>query len=164
MPLNGVTIHPTLDATALDALDVDDWLLCLDSSNGNAPTIVRGTGGGNVLTVLNNGEVLMVDTLAGASVNSYDGGDSAIFPSATHLEVTDSGANSDITGLEATGLLVKDKVLMNVGANDIVLKHDDAGSPAADRFNIGGAVDLTLNPGDSATVRYVTSESRWRII
>jgi len=72
----------------------------------------------------------------------------------------DSNASRDITGLLA-GSAGEYKIIFNVGANNIVLKHEDAGSTAANRFSLNA--DITLLPGNGAMIWYDTASSRWRV-
>ena len=78
-----------------------------------------------------------------------------------------SDASRNITGLDAinagTGWFNPYKLIVNSGSFPIILKHQDAGSTAANRFINTGAVDLTLAAsGGSAIVYYDVTDSRWR--
>ena len=70
-----------------------------------------------------------------------------------------SDASRNVTGIVA----ISDMVLriINVGTNPIVIKDQDAGSMAANRFAIGA--DVTLTADRSVIVWYDTSTSRWRL-
>lgn len=53
--------------------------------------------------------------------------------------------------------------IVNIGANTVTLKHQDAGSAAANRFiGIGGA-DYVLYADDQVGIWYDGASSRWRI-
>ena len=68
-------------------------------------------------------------------------------------------ASRDITGLAggADGRVI---LIFNVGSFDIVLKDEDAGSTAANRFALNG--DITLQPDNSTGLWYDSTSSRWR--
>jgi hypothetical protein len=68
-------------------------------------------------------------------------------------------ASRDITGLVG-GLSGRLLIIQNVGTNNIVLKHEDAGSTAANRFAIGA--DLTLAADEGLMLWYDNTTQRWR--
>ncbi len=74
-----------------------------------------------------------------------------------------SDANRNLTGIVAPtnghGRLI---MLCNIGAFNIVLKHDIT-STAANRFLCPGSVDLTLTPNRTVWIAYDNSSSRWRV-
>jgi hypothetical protein len=78
------------------------------------------------------------------------------------LRVSGTAAR-DFTGMVPAGggrrILV-----CNVGSFDIVIKHQNASSTAANRFICPGNIDFTLNQSDSVEVWYDTTSSRWRVI
>lgn len=53
--------------------------------------------------------------------------------------------------------------IINVGAFDIVLKHEDALSTAANRFLCSTGADITLTPNQGAEILYDTATARWRV-
>jgi hypothetical protein len=58
----------------------------------------------------------------------------------------------------------KEMVITNIG-DTISLVHEDAGSVAGNRMNMGSAgANLTVLGGDSATFKYDATSSRWRLI
>ena len=71
----------------------------------------------------------------------------------------------DITGFSdsADGKRV---VVVNVSSTqDIIFKHEDASSSAANRFNNGAAAaSKTLAPDDTIEYIYDSTDSRWRYI
>lgn len=71
-----------------------------------------------------------------------------------------SDASRDITGL-AGGSDGRVIVLLNRGAQNIVLKHESVSSTAANRFKFPGSVDMTMIPGASITLIYDATDSRW---
>lgn len=79
---------------------------------------------------------------------------------ATALRLS-SDASRNLTGLAggADGRLL---ILHNVGAQDIVLKDEDAASAAANRFALTG--DVTLMPDTVVALQYDATSARWRVI
>jgi len=72
----------------------------------------------------------------------------------------DTDASRDITGL-AGGANGRPVLIMNVGANDIVLKDESASSTAANRFALNA--DITIAPDQTVGLWYDGTSSRWRI-
>lgn len=73
----------------------------------------------------------------------------------------DTDASRNITGLAggADGRVI---IIHNVGANAIVLKDEDAGSSAANRFALNA--DVTLVADECAVLQYDSTSSRWRMV
>lgn len=70
-----------------------------------------------------------------------------------------SDASRNLTGIVAqTGGTVLS--LVNVGSQNVVLKHEVT-STAANRFNLPGAVDLTLGTLEAVEIYYDSTASRW---
>ena len=70
-------------------------------------------------------------------------------------------ASRNITGI-LYGAILKSIAIFNVGSFDIVLKDEDAGSTAANRFALNG--DITLQPDNSTILWYDATSSRWRAV
>lgn len=68
-------------------------------------------------------------------------------------------ASRDVTGITGGR---KGRVLriFNIGAQDLVLKNEAAGSTAANRIALGA--DLTIGAGEGAGLMYDSTSSRWR--
>lgn len=75
----------------------------------------------------------------------------------------DSDASRNITGL-ANGADGRMVYLVNVGANNIVLQNQNAGSSAANRIITGTGADVTLAPDNAATLIYDAASQRWRVL
>lgn len=74
-----------------------------------------------------------------------------------------SDASRDVTGLVA-GAAGEARTAVNVGTQNIVLKHQNAGSAAANRFLCGGAADITLAADEIAMLWYDATTARWRVV
>lgn len=70
-------------------------------------------------------------------------------------------ASRDITGISA-GLSGEEKLIINVGAQDIVLKDESASSTAANRFALNA--DVTIQADEAVKIWYDGTSSRWRVI
>ena len=73
-----------------------------------------------------------------------------------------TNAPHSITGI-AGGTDGKLLLLINIGANNLVLEHDDVLSAAENRMLLGGGTARTLSPGQSGLLIYDVASTRWRI-
>jgi hypothetical protein len=76
-----------------------------------------------------------------------------------------SDASRNITGMQQSdpgGLGPPLRLIFNVGSFDIVLKDEDAGSTAANRFAL--QADITVPPDGAAILWYDSASSRWRCV
>lgn len=89
-----------------------------------------------------------------ADVNDYD-------LSAGQWARVSSDASRNVTGIlaEADGTW---KLVTNVGANNVVLQHQNAGSSAANRILSHSGADITLAAEDAALLIYDDTTDRWR--
>lgn len=74
-----------------------------------------------------------------------------------------SDAVRTITGL-AGGVDGRVLLLVNVGANDIVLANQDLASTAENRIITGTGADVTLAANDTALLWYDDTTDRWRLV
>ena len=81
-----------------------------------------------------------------------------------------SDAARDITGIAAPGftgstaLAMGDaRLLVNVGANNITLKHESASSTAANRLLCSTGADIVLSANQAAELIYDGTSARWRV-
>ncbi len=90
-----------------------------------------------------------------ANQDDYDPGDTAFVRLSTD-------ASRDITGVTGgtDGRLL---TAINVGSFDVVLKHQDVLSTAANRFLNNTGADITLGPNAGADMHYDAADSRWRV-
>ena len=54
--------------------------------------------------------------------------------------------------------------IVNVGAQDVVLANQSAGSTAANQIITGTGTDLTLSADESAQLFYDITSARWRVL
>ena len=73
-----------------------------------------------------------------------------------------TGSALNITGISNAGDQGRLLVIHNVGASNLILKDEDAGSSAANRFAL--AADITLQPDQVTQLWYDGTNSRWRAV
>lgn len=73
-----------------------------------------------------------------------------------------SNASVDITGMGVVSSLLFKKIY-NVGSFNIVLKHQNGGSIAVNRFTIPGGADYTIQPDYSVDIFYDSVSTTWRV-
>jgi hypothetical protein len=130
--------------------------------------MVLGNDGTGTLTWVAQGSTLSPtansDYTGGSSLSAAITNDLTISANASYFRISSSG-NTDITGINSSGAadgrLV---IIVNVGTNTITLKHQDAGSAAANRFDLPGGGDVILGPRGSATIIYDGSAGRWNLV
>lgn len=89
-----------------------------------------------------------------ANTNDYAPGRANVYRLSTD-------ASRNLTGLVA-GTDGEVRRVVNVGAQPLVLKHQDAGSVAANEFLCPGAADITLAANEMAELLYDSTTARWR--
>ena len=91
-----------------------------------------------------------------ANVNDYG-------PSTLGIWRLSSDASRNITGIVAAAVDGQLLLLLNVGAQNIVLTNQDALSVAANRILTGTGANVTLAADDTALLVYDLTTARWRI-
>lgn len=161
---NTVTLDPsgaeTIDGDATLDLDDDDDVVVIQSDGTEWRILSISLTA--VSPVRSFCRTITPATLA-ANVNNYDPGDGECYrPSA-------SGATRDITGLAPTGgnddgngngRKVR---LINVGAEDIRIMHQNASSTAANRFLNESGSDFTISTNEAVEAVYDPVTLRWRV-
>lgn len=140
------------------------------------------SGGGSLFA---NGAMDTVLGRAGAAVLSVEGassvGGAMRFTAKTATQITSNqndynpggrskfqrwstDASRNVTGLvfASAGLDGEEHVIVNVGAQNIVLVNESASSTAANRFTNSTGADITLSANQAADVIYDGTTSRWR--
>lgn len=74
-----------------------------------------------------------------------------------------SDASRDVTGLSISQTDGEVHLIVNVGSNNIVLKHQDVNSTDVHRFLCSTGADITLAPDQAADVIYDGTTQRWRV-
>jgi hypothetical protein len=75
----------------------------------------------------------------------------------------DTDASRNITGFSSSATIILKK-LINVGENDIILKHQDVNSTASNRILVSAGVDKTLAPNELCDIFYDATTARWRVV
>lgn len=99
-------------------------------------------------------------TQIAANQDNYNPGGSS------YLQRWSSDASRNVTGLTFTAAQVSGQthMLCNIGAQNIVLTHDDGStSTAANRFKLKGATNRTVVPDECVTAVYDATTARWRV-
>lgn len=102
-----------------------------------------------------------IGTPAQITANQNDYTPSALATSRVLRLSTDASRN--ITGLGA-GTDGQRLTILNVGAQDIVLTHNDVASVAANRFRCPGAASFTIRRDGGVELIYEETSDRWRVI
>jgi hypothetical protein len=94
-----------------------------------------------------------------ADQNNYNPGGNA-----SRLQRWNTDAARNITGLTFTTAVNdgQEHLIVNVGSNNIVLKHEDTNSTAGNRFLSSTGADITLSANQAADVIYDSATQRWR--
>lgn len=87
--------------------------------------------------------------------------DNFTYTSNAHFQRWSSGAAIDVTGMVRGQVDGQTHLIVNVGSNNITLKHDVT-STAANRFLNSTGADIVLSPNQAADVIYDTTTQRWR--
>lgn len=89
--------------------------------------------------------------------NNYDPGSYA------YLQRWSSDASRNVTGYARSPKDGETHLIVNVGAQNIVLKHEDAGSTDVNRFLSSTGADITLGPNQAAESIYDGTTQRRRV-
>jgi len=138
----------------------------LPDAQGAANTVLTNDGSGTLTWTANGATIVNAtnssNTGGGAFAGNQD--DLALSSTATFFRLeTSVGGGIDITGI-AGGTDGRQIILANVGSNDITLKNQDAGSTAANRFQLPGASDVTLGQDAIVTLVYDGTSGFWRFV
>lgn len=130
-------------------------------------SVIADAGGAGVLRVRDNGATngacfqtaCYSASSIGANQNNYNPG------GRSRVQRWTSSSAFNVTGLTfaIANLDGEDHLIINVGANNIVLTHEDAASTAANRFLSTTGANLTLSANQMAWVIYDNTTQRWRV-
>lgn len=126
---------------------------------------VGDTYKGLMLRTAGTSAILAVDDTAQAPAALGAGDNNDYSPSnATLLYLQANGAGSAITGFSG-GIGCRKIRIVNVSANNLTLKHANAGSVAANRLTSPSGADIVLAQNDCAEVQYDSIfTGTWRVI
>jgi hypothetical protein len=126
-------------------------------ASGSYVESVAGKTGVVTLTHTDVSNVLASPDTLTTDVNNY-----ALSGAGVARLATSSGTVA-ITGIEASSP-GDVRLLINVGTNNLTLKHASTSSSAANRFLAPNNIDYIVAPGDSVAILYDGTDSRWRIM
>lgn len=124
-------------------------------------SIATGTGLDKWELIGNALSYKLISDSIGANQNNYA---PTGWEFATHLRLTATGANRDITGFVAVAdseTFVKH--IVNIADFAVTLTHDDALSTAANRILLPGDLDFSIGPNEAASLFYDETSTRWRL-
>jgi hypothetical protein len=100
-----------------------------------------------------------------ASVNA-EIDDYTLDPAATFIRFTNTSAGSiDLTGISNAGIRDGRMItLANLGAQGIVIKHNNSQSLVGNRIDLPGASDIILGPKGVATFIYDVTTQHWELV
>jgi hypothetical protein len=78
------------------------------------------------------------------------------------LRMDAGGATRNITGILAAAD-GRELRIINIGADDLVLKNNSSSSAAGNRIQLPGSNDITIPPNKSQNLVYDATDSRWRM-
>ena len=147
-------------AKSSDFRDAGSWLENGDNAQrGLIKVKGTGTGGGGAFAFPSHSPAQIT-----SNQNDYTLGSTSKFVRLS------SDASRNITGMRdpaspGAGFQIdgEEKVFVNVGSNDIVLKHQDAASSAENRFLCSTGADITLTANQAADLIYDATTQRWRV-
>jgi hypothetical protein len=165
----GLTTPSTVNTTGL-TMNGTTSPITLNADPGTAGYVMTSGGSGATPTWTAGGSstsVSSVYTTAGGSNltgNTNDLDVATIIATLYRIENTTAGP-IDLTGLDATGSANGRVVILhNIGAQNIVIKHQNAGSLAPNRFDLPGGADILLAQKGVATFAYDTADSFWKLV
>lgn len=120
--------------------------------------VPRNSGGGAATGTFAFGEATQSQITT--NQNNYDLGNPG------HFQRLSSDASRDITGIRTSvsgNNSGQVHLLVNVGSNPIVLKHQDTNSTSTNRLLCSTGADITLNADQAAEIIYDLTSQRWRV-
>jgi hypothetical protein len=103
----------------------------------------------------------LTSTPAALAIGDNDDYDAGYF--VTCLRITPDVGASALAGLKS-GYDLRRVTIINLGAANLTIKHEDAGSSAENRFTSPTGADVVLGANDVAEVQYDSASQRWRIV
>lgn len=139
----------------------------LRNASGNLSTLATNAAGETVISPY-YGTHLMVGTIRAAAnspaqitsnQNNYNPGDQSYF------QRWNTDASRNVTGLTFTKAQLDGQRhrIVNAGSFNIVLKHQDANSTAANRFLMSSGGDATIGPDEMVEIVYDGTTARFRV-
>jgi len=141
--------------------------IIFSGSQGLLKNITEGTNGQSLIgaeqaNYVGGGFYYYALTPAQMTANQND-----YFPGHSNFLRISSNASRDVTGLAVgttfPGYVSMPLVLVNVGSNNIVFKHQSSGSSAANRLLCTTGADITLGADQMLYCIYDGTTQRWRV-
>jgi len=153
--------RPTIgsDIAAIDSLDVVVDIPDAAVAQPGKVSITAQTFGGDKTF---NARLIADSALSTSGQNIATAATIAALSSTKSFVKLTGATVTDIQGVTA-GLDGQYLTIHNASTAIVTLKHEDAGAIAADRLTLPGAVDITLNPQESADLIYSLTDTRWKV-
>lgn len=113
-------------------------------------------------TLYANGQALLTGDITPNQITANTDNWNPTGLSAASVVRASTDTTRNLTGLVG-GIDGRIITLMNIGSNDLILKHDST-STAANRFYGPSSQDVTMTANSAAILQYDSTSSRWRII
>lgn len=163
------TVNPTNAAIALGGtsnrwLTIDGVDIRASSSLqfGVAGKIAQ-TGGNGVLTITDTSNNPGTWSGLAQTPSQFTANQDNFAMSKGYMQRWSSDASRDVTGISTSQIAGQVHLIINVGSNDIVLKHESASSTAGNRFLNSTGADITLAANQAAEIIYDSTTARWRV-
>jgi hypothetical protein len=151
------------DGTPLEATWVNDlwgFFQALLAEAGISPSEVPDQVGASDYL---NAILSLLNTITPAQITANQNNYAPAGHATAHVERLSSDATRFLSGLSATDVRVKFKILLNVGSQLIGLQHENASSDAANRFLVPGGTTYSMGADDWVLALRDPTSARWRI-
>ncbi len=138
------------------------------SSQGTSNQVLVNDGSGNLSwsnsTATLNTSVDNTYTGAGSLLGNTN--NLLLSPSASYFRLNNgTGGPIDLTGINNAGIPDGHLVIItNIGTQPIVLKNDNSGSSAGNRFDLNPGGDIILGHNSAATLVYDAASTFWKVV
>lgn len=109
------------------------------------------------------GQLLITERLAPAQITAAQNNYEPDGFLGAGMILLNSNASQNITGFGRDGA-GHVKIVVNIGAQNIVLVHESGSSTANKRLNLKSGANFTLSPGAAIWLVYDSTSDRWRLI
>ncbi len=132
-------------------------------TDGNTNAQLEATSGTNTIGITGGLYISKLFSTTSQTPSQITSNQNNYAPTAASILRLSTDATRDITGLSISQIDGSRTEVWNVGAQNIVLKHEDTNSTAANRFTNSTAADITLAAGEEASLKYDGTTTRWRV-
>jgi hypothetical protein len=156
-----IQLHGNGYGIGVEAFNFTQW------SNANFRWRTGGTSVSSGTDIMSLGQTGVLNFTAGGTISGAAKSPTQITADQNNYN---PGGNASRLQLWSTGLTFttavndgQEHLIVNVGSNNIVLKHEDTNSTAGNRFLNSTGADITLSANQAADVIYDSTTQRWRV-